>query len=202
MIMDKVIGIGFHKTGTTSLRVALEQLGYKVLGLKPELVSYLINGDLDSLFAITKGYDAFQDNPWPHLYKEFDKRYPNSKFILTSRDEQRWINSVVNHFGNRHTDMRQWIYGKGYPEGNEGIYLEKYKNHYREVLDYFKDRKEDLLVVDWENGEGWTELCAFLNVPIPDKPFPHAKKGTYSNRKKGLMSYLKALLKDPRSSTY
>ena len=43
--------------------------------------------------------------------------------------------------------MRKWVYGVGFPQGNEDIYLERYKFHNEDVLNYFKDRPGDLLVV-------------------------------------------------------
>lgn len=183
MKKKKVIGIGFHKTGTSTLDAALTKLGYRVLGVNIDLASYLFANDLEYVLKTTEEYDAFQDNPWPLLYKELDKKYPNSKFILTLRNENKWINSVVNHFGNSHTEMRRWIYGIGHPAGNEETYLKKYTTHNEEVLKYFNTREEDLLVVEWEKGDGWEKLCAFLNEPIPDEIFPHSNKGNYSNKK-------------------
>lgn len=41
-------------------------------------------------------------------------------------------------------------------------------------MDHFKDRPDDLLVVDFTQGAGWNELCEFLGHPVPDAPFPHA----------------------------
>jgi len=201
MKKHKVIGIGFHKTGTTTLKAALTSLGFNVQGVKKELATALFKDDLESVFKLTQGYDAFQDNPWPLLYKEIDKWYPNSKFILTIRDKERWIRSVVNHFGQKHTEMRRWIYGVGHPLGNESIYLEKYDKHNAEVVEYFRHRKEDFLVVDWEKGDGWKSLCDFLYEPFPDLPFPHAKKGNYSKTKtswiKQIVAEVKKILRYP-----
>ncbi len=70
---NKVIGIGFHKTGTSTLDSALVELGYKVLGTRIDLASNLFNEDFETVFKLTEKYDAFQDNPWPLLYKKFDK---------------------------------------------------------------------------------------------------------------------------------
>lgn len=176
----KVFGIGFHKTGTTSLDVALTTMGYKVCGHRLELAEDLFRNDLTRAFEITEQYDAFQDNPWPLLYRELDDRYPSSKFILTIRDNEKWIKSVTNHFRTTHTEMRRWIYGVGHPEGNEELYLAKYQKHNNDVVEYFKHRPDDLLIVSWENGDGWEKLCHFFGRPVPSVPFPHANKGRYS----------------------
>lgn len=172
----KIICAGFHKTGTTSLHVDLEHLGYNVMGARIDLANDLIKNNLIPALEIVDRHDAFLDNPWPLLYKEIDQRYPESKFILTLRDEDKWIKSVVNHFGTDNTSMRKWIYGVGHPKGAENVYLDRFRKHNQEVLDYFKNRKKDLLIVSWENGAGWLELCNFLKKPIPNIPFPHSNK--------------------------
>ncbi len=174
--MEKVLGIGFHKTGTTSLHKALRILGYDVCGPRRELASDLIKGDYSKILKITMHYNAFEDNPWPLLFRLFDKTYPNCKFVLTIRDEKKWINSVKNHFGFRKTKMRQWIYGVGSPVGNEDIYLKRYRRHNREVKKYFANRPNDLLILSLEQGHGWKELCSFLDHEIPNNSFPHANK--------------------------
>lgn len=65
-------------------------------------------------------------------------------------------------------------YGVGRPKGNEDIYIARYERHNREVMEYFKDRSEQLLVLNITAGEGWTKLCPFLNEQIPSISFPCA----------------------------
>jgi len=174
--MNKIFGIGFHKTGTSSLGDALEVLGYKVCGSRTDLAGDLMKGNLEPAFNIVELFDAFQDNPWPILYRELDKKFPNSKFILTIRDSDKWLESSVNYFGYSNTKMREWIYGVGHPKGNEQIFLNRYNKHNKEVLDYFKDRPNDLLIFSLENGDGWEKICSFLDKKIPSVPFPWANK--------------------------
>lgn len=172
----KVFCIGFHKTGTTSLALALRQLRYSVTGPNGVNDPNIAENVHKMAYALVEKYDAFQDNPWPLLYKELDARFPKSKFVLTVRPTDSWIRSQVRHFGTAGTPMRQWIYGVGAPEGNESLYVERYETHNREVLSYFKDRPNDLLVMDLGTGYGWEKLCAFLGKPIPPEPFPHANR--------------------------
>ena len=182
----KVFCIGFHKTGTTSLEVALRKLGYRVTGSfgtkDPDIASKVH----EMAYAMVPRYDAFEDNPWPVLYRELDERFPGSKFVLTRRPPENWIQSQVKDFATTETPMRRWIYGEGAgcPEGNEETYIARYERHNREVLDYFKDRPDDLLVVDFPNDDGWSRICPFLGVAIPDEPFPHANKASISRRLK------------------
>ena len=72
--------------------------------------------------------------------------------------------------------MHEWIYGfgKGLPKDYKQNTIEIYNKHNQEVKAYFKNRPNDLLVVDFTTGAGWEELCNFLQVPIPEIPFPHA----------------------------
>jgi hypothetical protein len=182
----KVFCIGFHKTGTTSLEVALNQLGYRVtgcFGTKDPRISEKVYDMADEL---VQKYDAFEDNPWPVIYKELDQKYPGSKFIHTIRPAESWIKSQVRDFASTNTPMREWIYGVGCPEGNEAIYVARYERHNREVEEYFKDRPDDLLRFDLPRGDGWEKLCPFLETDIPDKPFPHANKASLSRKIKNL----------------
>ena len=180
----KVFCIGFHKTGTTSLEVALKKLGYRVTGSfgtkDPDIASKVH----EMAYAMVPRYDAFEDNPWPVLYRELDERFPGSKFVLTRRPPENWIQSQVKDFATTETPMRRWIYGEdaGCPEGNEETYIARYERHNREVLDYFKDRPDDLLVVDFPNDDGWSRICPFLGHDIPSSPFPHANKASLSRK--------------------
>lgn len=203
---QKIFGIGFHKTGTTSLRRALEALGYRVTGPNgvrdPEIATHARKLVLE----LAEQFDAFQDNPWPLFYRELDQHYPGSKFILTKRPPERWIASVVRHFGTDSTPMRELIYGagRGHPAGNEDHYLEVYNRHNAEVMEYFRDRPDDLLVLEFEKGDGWDKLCPFLNLAIPSMPFPQA--GTANDREERLSRFsttrlVKRLILGPRGNS-
>lgn len=181
----KVFCIGFHKTGTSSLAIALTRLNYNVCR-RLEMVEHKIptvdvirqlkNKQYDDILSVTDYYDAFCDNPWLLLYKEIDKKYPDSKFILTTRDENSWIESVGNYFKDTTSDIRSIIYGKGSPLGNEALYLEKYKQHKQEVVEYFKDKPHKLLILDLNEEKKWEKLCAFLTQKVPSEPFPFENK--------------------------
>ena len=175
----KVFGLGFHKTGTSSLGKALDILGYRVCGAigvhNPKIKEQVH----EIAYSLLDKYDAFQDNPWPILYQELDQKCPGSKFILVIRPVESWINSVVTHFDTRDTPMRELIYGIGHPKGNENIYIERYERHNREVIEYFKDRPNDLLVINLKDGNLWEKICPFLDKEIPSVEFPHVNKKEY-----------------------
>ncbi len=190
MIKPKVFCIGFHKTGTTSLELALRKLGYRVAGCfgtkDPEIASKVH----EMAYALAENYDAFEDNPWPILYKELDQRFPGSKFVLTRRPADVWIRSQVKDFARTETPMRRWIYGEGAgcPEGNEDTYIARYERHNREVLEYFSGRPDDLLVFDLPQGHGWDQLCPYLGRAVPDELFPHANKASLSRKIRNFLS--------------
>jgi hypothetical protein len=171
----KVFGIGFHRTGTSSLRQALKALGYRVTG-----PNFVWEEDLDwetlktRAVIVARQFDAFQDNPWPLLFRDMDEEFPGSRFILTVRDEEAWYDSALHFFGEGETPMRRLIYGAGAPAGNEAAYRARYRAHNREAMEYFAHRPSDLLVMDVTAGDGWERLCPFLGLDAPALPFPKA----------------------------
>jgi hypothetical protein len=180
MLRQKVFCVGFQKTGTTSLGMALSYLGYQVCGYYP-FRDLARPGQFDEnlfkrrLFEMAETHDAFKDTPWPVFYKELDERYPNSKFILIVRDTEKWIRSATQDFQDYENAIHNYIYGVPYPVGNEEIFINRYERHNREVQDYFSDRPDDLITLNLDKGEvNWNNICGFLGYHIPDKDWPHA----------------------------
>jgi len=180
----KVFCIGFPKTGTKSINRALTTLGYKVKSFFGADDPDIGRNVYERAFGFAEQYDAFDDTPWCVIYKELDKKYPRSKFILTLRPTEKWIKSAVDHFGKRSVPLREWTFGVGYPKGNEDIYIARYERHNKEVLEYFKDRPDDLLVLRLTEGDGWEKLCPFLHKDIPNIAFPHENRGVDRARRK------------------
>ena len=163
----KIFCVGYWKTGTNSIWKALTILGYrsaKLIRLAKEPKQGWVE------YVKKSNYDAFTDDPMIFIYKELDKAFPNSKFILTVRDEQSFIKSYINYFKDTPVEKS--------PEEVDEL-LNIYKRHNQEVKNYFKDKQNKLLIINVTGGEGWENLCPFLNKPIPNKPFPHKNKGRY-----------------------
>jgi len=168
----KIFGIGLSRTGTSSLNDALIELGYESIHYpKPSLLPELIEE--------MKKWDAGTDTPITLAYKELDKAFPDSKFILTTRGINGWLKSCekFRHFKHALKDERKYVRLGIYKCNgfHKGKFREAYFRHHHQVYTYFRKRK-DLLIIDFTQGEGWKELCKFLNKKIPKKPFPHSNK--------------------------
>ena len=188
--MSKVFCIGSNKTGTTSLTKSLQILGYSVC---PEHLMFSINskhfynqsiGNYTELFKLVDEYDAFEDRPWNHsdFYKKLDENFENSKFILTIRDTDNWINSYrrwskkINLKGGWFYKLVSNIcYGVDDFLSNENIMRTKYEQRNQEIINYFKGT-DKLLILNFEESQNWGDLCNFLDKPKPTLNFPHLNK--------------------------
>ena len=186
----RVICVGWHKTGTSTLGAALLRLGYSVLGCRLDAYYPLSAGDREAALRIADPFDALQDVPWAALYEHLDARFPGSRFILTVRDDDSWLRSAVRHFGDTPIPLHGWLYGDPSLEGNEDLYLARYRRHNDDVRRYFADRCDDLLIMDLAAGNGWQELCAFLDEPVPYAPFPRENAGPASLTGQRRLRYL------------
>lgn len=175
----KVFGIGLNKTGTTTLGLCLQRLGYSHYSFDLPLLEQVRAGNLRSLIAAVDKHDSFEDWPYPLVFDRLDTLYPGSRFILTRRcSPQVWLRSLEAHalrtdpvLGPR---ARSLAYGWPYPQLARDAHLSCYQDHLRRVRDHFRDRPGDLLEVCWEEEASWDPLCFFLGLPVPQEPFPHA----------------------------
>ncbi len=186
----KIFGIGFHKTGTTSLAAALRLLGYHTVhgdSRKAEhggdegvsLLRQIAAEDYD--LPTLSRYQAFTDNPYFSIWRQLHDRFPNARFILTERDETSWLSSCLRYYaGRRIRPMRLWMFGDhADPAGSEQAarsWLTAYRRHNAAIRDHFGPDSEQLLIMNPCTGEGWDKLCPFLGVAPPDRPFPHSNK--------------------------
>jgi hypothetical protein len=180
--MEKVFGIGWAKTGTTSLGRALEILGYNHVGQRMDLVEELMNGNERRVWEVADTADAFEDWPWILLYRRLHERFPAAKFVLTCRDERSWLGSYRAMLGrepaNRSKigDIRRFIYGFDVATASDETLLSRVRSHNEAVRAFFVDKRDRLLVVNWGAGDGWPELCSFLDRPVPSVDFPRENR--------------------------
>ena len=195
----KVIGAGFGRTGTTSLKAALERLGFNrcyhmfEFMEHPEHAKYWDAAskgkpvDWDALF---EGYQSTLDWPGCSYYQELMQRYPDAKVLLTVRDPEKWYQSAQKtifsapgglggflRFLLRPQQLRSGlivrrILFKGTFGGkvkDKAHTVRVFEEHIEEVK---RTVPEERLLV-YNVKEGWGPLCTFLEVSIPDEPFPH-----------------------------
>lgn len=191
--MAKIFGIGLSRTGSTSLARALTILGYRAAHFPADPVTqreyfqFFAHPSDTLTLSILDRYDAITDTPLPRVYRQLDRTYPGSKFILTVRDKASWLRSCelwwersvvpfVEH--DRAGQLKPFIelvgrvtYGTAY--FNAALFSRAYDTHIEEVLNYFRGRSRDLLVLDICRGEGWQQLAPFTGRLLPGVSFPH-----------------------------
>lgn len=186
-MVSKVVGVGWAKTGTTTLGACFQILGFKHASTRLDLLDNLILGDLDSVMSVAEHFDSFDDWPWTLLFREFDNRFKSCKFVMTTRSDDSWIHSYRNMLRQQTESVslatqRAYLYGLDVNLASDQQLLERRKQHEDAVRQYFSERTDQLLEINWELGDGWQELCTFLNLPEPKAAFPHRNKGVYKSQ--------------------
>jgi hypothetical protein len=188
----QVIGTGVGRTGTYSLRLALDRLGFgpchhmeEVLQHQPVQVplwSAALDGHAD-WSAIYAGYESAVDWPTAAFFRELIAAYPSAKFILGVRSPESWADSfgqTIHKFmaerARVRDEMQPWIdmVGRvlektGFPEDLDTAGLRQAFVAHNEAVKATIPANQ-LLVYDVQDG--WATLCEFLEVPVPDEPFP------------------------------
>jgi hypothetical protein len=191
----KVVGAGFGRTGTLSLKNALEKLGfgpcYHMMEVFPRadhaaMWHRLAFGHPMDWDLIFRGFRATVDWPGARWWREIAAHYPDAKVLLSVRDPEAWYKSVRDtiyppmklplpdgvpeNFRLQQEMVRKAVLAETFDNRFEdkAHAIEVFKRHNQEVRDAIDSAR--LLVFDVR--EGWTPLCRFLEVPIPDEPFP------------------------------
>lgn len=178
---EKVFHIGFHKTATSSFEYVYESLGYKLFDRiqnQDSLKKYYKTKDVKSLLSIINNHDAFSDNPWfwNDLYLDLDKLDLNCKFVLTTRDSNKWFSSLNKNHINMNEFAKQHLYeGKKPTTNNKEIFINKYESYNASVLKYFNNRK-DFIHFSIDEGFSLNSLCEFLGKKPSNKSFPWINK--------------------------
>ncbi|THD64387.1 sulfotransferase family protein [Phenylobacterium sp.] len=185
----KVIGAGFGRTGTMSLKLALEALGlgpcYHMIEVfkNPAAPDWWYEAALDPARAdwakIFAGYSATVDWPSATFYRELAAAYPEAKVILTERDPDDWFEST-----------QATIFKNDIPADVEAPFLRMLRKVIYELFDVrMHDRDHVISVYLAHNrtvretipadrllvyrvSDGWAPLCGFLGVAVPDTSMP------------------------------
>ena len=189
-----VIGAGFGRTGTLSIKMALEQLGvgrcYHMVEVfeHPQHIAVwraAADGQPVDWDALLAGYGAAVDWPACHFWRQLMDHFPDAKVLLTVRDAERWYQSAYDTIyqamigslpiddpvARSQREMAAKIvledtFGGRFEDRAHAIAV--YERHNAEVRRAVLPAR--LLV--YELGEGWEPLCRFLGKPVPAEPFP------------------------------
>ncbi|MEO1321948.1 MAG: sulfotransferase family protein [Pseudomonadota bacterium] len=212
----QVIGAGFGRTGTLSMKAALERLGYdkchhmyEVMPNDRQLDIWhrISQGDAPDWDTVFEGFQASVDFPSSAYWRELAEHYPDAKIILTTRSFESWYESAsetiyaVSQFPSwtslipKARKIKEMVYGAIWDRVFGGKFEDKeatrrvFEQHEADVKAAFSD--ERLLV--FHPKEGWGPLCAFLGKPVPDGPFPNVNDRAQFQAQIKMMKRMQAL---------
>ena len=197
----KVIGAGFGRTGTMSLKLALEELGFGPCYHMAEVNAHpehdakwlaLARSETRDWPAVLKGYASAVDWPAVYFWKVLVAANPQAKIILTLRDPQSWYQSASATIFARMREFEALIAApqthsldpvrKRHMQMVNTIVVEKSfggsldRDH---AIRIFHTHNEEVRrtvpaerLLVYEAGDGWGPLCSFLQVPMPATPYP------------------------------
>ena len=192
----EVIGAGFGRTGTMSLKDALERIGF---GPCYHMVEEMKHPEHDVLWQdatddkavdwerLFDGYRAAVDWPAAAFWPALARQYPQAKIVLSTRPPDAWFKSISN------TIFPTLLTGSGPDEPATSSHqrmtysliaeriFEGRINDRRFVLDVYRRNTERVLreipssrLLHYQPGEGWEPLCEFFGVEVPEEPYPRS----------------------------
>jgi hypothetical protein len=203
----QIIGAGFGRTGTLSLREALVRLGFAPCDhmrenfehpqrfvLWAEALRRKTAGEPIDWRPLLDGYQAIVDWPGAYFWRELTDTHPNAKVILTVRDPERWYSSIQATIFSLPDDqlppvardiLTRTFNGRITDPAHCQVVFTRHVEAVRQTI-----APERLLVFDVK--EGWRVLCAFLDVPVPeDEPFPHVNESaTFQDEERRMLREL------------
>ncbi|HET7016199.1 MAG TPA: sulfotransferase [Streptosporangiaceae bacterium] len=186
----KVINAGLGRTGTTSLKIALDRLGFgpgyhmfDIVSSEERLAQWekiVCEAGRPDWAAVFDGYTSAIDGPCAIYYRQIMEAFPEAKIILTVRDADDWYRSTYDtlfQFAqaagpsrlSRVVNTMIWDGLFGGRFADSGYAKEIYHRHNQQVIEHVG--QGSLLV--YNVLDGWTPLCAFLGVKDPEENFPH-----------------------------
>ncbi len=192
----KVVGSGFGRTGTMSTKLALEQLGfgpchhmYEVMvnPVQPAKWKAVAAGGQIDWADIFDGYNSQVDWPGAAVWPETARAFPDAKVVHTERPDEAWwtsFNSTIGkfftvapdldlppHIADIFRTMSGWFLTDTFSDyTDKDTVIAAYRRNNRKVRETIP--AERLLV--FNVADGWEPLCLFLDVPVPETPFPRS----------------------------
>ncbi len=183
----RVIGAGLGRTGTFSLKLALEQLldgpCYHMAEVfeRPQDVSVWLQaakGGAVDWKALLEGYAAGVDWPLCSFAVELAEVYPDALVLLSVRDFDAWWKSASSTiFAFQQDAEGEWkemveaLFSNTFTLdlGNRQACREAFDRHHRRI----RERIPASRILEWRPGDGWSPICDALGMAVPDQPFPH-----------------------------
>ncbi|MEU3186550.1 sulfotransferase family protein [Streptomyces sp. NPDC006923] len=208
-----VIGAGYGRTGTLSMRAALQRLGFDPCHHMTEVITNArqmplwqeaLASDPVDVRRVFEGYRATVDFPGCVFWRELMEAWPEAKVVLTVRDPHRWYASARKTIFSRHmpqpqdTDPDAAAFGRfmsgqlrprlldvgGDRPLNELDEHEAVEVFNRHIAEVKATVPAERLLV-FQVSEGWGPLCDFLDVPVPDEEFPHINESAGFHKRAG-----------------
>lgn len=196
----EVIGAGFGRTGTLSLKAALETLGFDPCHHMAEVFKHPAQAKLWHRAVLGKrrgesidwegllgGYQAAVDWPGCHFWEEMMRAFPEAKVLLSVRDPDRWYESAHRTIFQVRRSGFWLLYAipvvRWIPKMLDAIWEDTFgrdfgdRAHAKRVFErHVQDVREKVpaeRLLVYEVGQGWEPLCEYLGVEVPEEPFPH-----------------------------
>ena len=191
----RVIGAGLGRTGTNSLKIALERLldgpCYHMFELfqRPQDVTTwqaAVRDEPVDWTAFMRGWSACVDWPAAPFFDRLAHAFPDALVLLSVRDPADWFQSASQTIFDLmrkaprenqnpiqqlvESQLERWMTSDIENEAEMIAAFERHSNRVRTLIP--KDR-----LIEWMPGDGWGPICAGLEIPIPSQPFPHANAG-------------------------
>jgi len=182
LTQQKIFIIGLPRTATTSLCLAMLELGFKTAH----------NAYTQNAFSQAQ---VIADTPVFCDYQQLDKRYPHSKFIYLTRDSQSWLPSIKQLLqrmiinlqrtdGGFNPHLKRCYNEIFYPLTSENIQQDEfllacYLQHQQGIFSYFENRSEDLLTLNIGDDDSYSRMLEFLNSPINEKKINEKKEAGF-----------------------
>lgn len=189
----KVIGAGLGRTGTYSLRLAINQLGFGPCFHMEDVAQNLPRqlplwqaalAGIPDWEAIYDGFNSAVDWPTARFYRELNAAYPDAMFVLGHRNPTSWADSfsetIYKLIADRETapeHFHAWLDMSAETIRQSGIPMDADRDSLAAAFTAHSAAvkkaipQERLLL--FQAKDGWEPLCAFLGAPVPEGPFPH-----------------------------
>jgi hypothetical protein len=185
----EVVGAGVGRTGTNSLKIALEQLlggkchhMFEVVADPAQIPLWTcaIEGRPIDWSSMPPGYDALVDWPGASFWPELSAANPDALVLLSVRDPEAWYRSASNSIflilDAGPPELKPWF------ETMRGFLAERFSDRFDDptaMMDAFVRHNDAVRagvpsdrLLEWTAADGWDPICERLGVSVPDEPFP------------------------------